>query len=228
MGRIDEKFSSLRERGEKALIPFLTVGDPDMETTEAMVLSMAEAGADLIELGVPFSDPTAEGPVIQRASERALKGGTSLRGILGMVDRLRAKVDIPLLLMGYANPLHAMGPVPFAEAAASVGVDGIIIPDVLPLGWRGAESNRVSPTERRTSSDTTWRCRGTGARWWRELYVFEHDGSHFAELVILFASDAASSNQPYFGTDLALSGDASTFVVGAPTTDIHANDAGQV
>ena len=132
MGRISDRFDALRGRGERALVGFLTAGDPDLETTEAIVLCMQEAGVDLIELGVPFSDPIAEGPTIQRASERALAAGTSLRRILSLVGRLRPKVDVPLLLMGYANPIHAMGPVPFAEAAAGVGVDGLITPDLPP------------------------------------------------------------------------------------------------
>ncbi len=131
-GRIAARFLELRRRGERALIPFLTAGDPDLETTEALVLAMVEAGADLIELGVPFSDPTAEGPTIQRSSSRALARGTSLRSILRLVDRLRARVEIPLVLMGYANPIHAMGGEAFAKAAAEVGVDGIIIPDLPP------------------------------------------------------------------------------------------------
>jgi tryptophan synthase alpha chain len=132
MGRIGDRFETLRERGERALIVFITAGDPDLASTEALILTLAESGADLIEIGVPFSDPIAEGPTIQRASERALANGTSLRQILAMVGRLRDHVDVPLLLMGYANPLHAMGPQPFAEAAAAVGVDGIIIPDLPP------------------------------------------------------------------------------------------------
>ena len=132
MGRIGRRFEALRARGERALVTFITAGDPDLETSEALVLCMAEAGADLIEIGVPFSDPIAEGPTIQRASERSLAAGTSLRKILGLVGRLRTNVDVPLLLMGYANPLHAMGPTAFAEAAARVGVDGIIIPDLPP------------------------------------------------------------------------------------------------
>lgn len=131
-GRIARRFALLRARGERALVPFLTAGDPDLETTEALVLAMAEAGADVIELGVPFSDPTAEGPTIQRSSSRALARGTSLRAILRLVDRLRARVEQPLVLMGYANPIHAMGGVAFAKAAADVGVDGIIIPDLPP------------------------------------------------------------------------------------------------
>jgi len=132
MGRIAEKFKSLKERGETALIPFVTCGDPDLATSEAIVLTMAEAGADIIELGVPFSDPIAEGPTIQRSSERALAAGVNLRGILQLVARLRPQLDIPLVLMGYANPVYAMGEAAFAEAAAEAGVDGIIIPDLPP------------------------------------------------------------------------------------------------
>lgn len=130
--RIAERFALLKERGESALIPFITAGDPDMDTTEALILAMAESGADVIEIGVPFSDPTAEGPTIQRSSGRALARGTNLRGILRLVDRLRAKVEQPLVLMGYANPLHAMGAEAFAKVASQVGVDGIIIPDLPP------------------------------------------------------------------------------------------------
>jgi tryptophan synthase alpha chain len=136
MGRIAERFAALRARGEKALIPFLTAGDPDLETTEALVLAMAEAGADIIELGVPFSDPIAEGPTIQRSSARALARGTSLRAILQLVGRLRDRVEQPLVLMGYANPIHAMGAEAFAKAAAEVGVDGIIVPDLTPEDGR--------------------------------------------------------------------------------------------
>ncbi len=132
MGRISERFEALKKRDERALVAFITAGDPDLETTEAILLCMAEAGVDVLELGVPFSDPIAEGPTIQRASERALASGTSLRRILRMVGRLRSRIEIPILLMGYANPIHAMGPVPFAEAAAQVGVDGIIVPDLPP------------------------------------------------------------------------------------------------
>jgi tryptophan synthase alpha chain len=132
MGRIARRFAILRARGEKALIPFLTAGDPDLETTEALVLAMAEAGADLIELGVPFSDPTAEGPTIQRSSARALERGTSLRAILQLVGRIRDRVEQPIVLMGYANPIHAMGAEAFAKVASEVGVDGIIIPDLPP------------------------------------------------------------------------------------------------
>ena len=132
MGRIESRFSELRTRGERALVPFVTAGDPTLPTTEALVLAIAEAGADLIEIGVPFSDPLAEGPTIQRSSERALRSGTTLRGVLGLVKNLRPKIDQPLVLMGYANVFLAMGERNFAAAAKDVGVDGVITVDLPP------------------------------------------------------------------------------------------------
>lgn len=132
MSRIGACFDALRARGEKALVPFVTAGDPDLATTEALVLALAGAGADLVELGVPFSDPIAEGPTIQRASERALAHGTTLRRVLELVKRLRARTEVPLLLMGYANPFYAMGARGFASAAAQAGVDGVIVADLPP------------------------------------------------------------------------------------------------
>lgn len=108
------------------------MGDPDIETSAAAVVAMAKAGADVIELGVPFSDPIAEGPIIQRASERALANGATLRRILELVREVRPQVDTPLVLMGYANPLFSMGSERFAAAAEEVGVDGVIVPDLPP------------------------------------------------------------------------------------------------
>ena len=132
MSRLADCFEALRERGEKALVPFVTAGDPDLETTRALVLCMAEAGADVIELGVPFSDPMAEGPTIQRSSERALAGGTSLRAVLQLVRELRPRLQVPLVLMGYANNLLAMGEERAAEALGAAGVDGLIAVDLPP------------------------------------------------------------------------------------------------
>jgi tryptophan synthase alpha chain len=132
MGRIGERFAELRARGERALIPFLTAGDPDLAATQSLVLALAHAGADLIELGVPFSDPLADGPTIQRASERALRSGTSLRRVLELVKTLRPQLDVPLVLMGYTNPFLAMGERNFADAARAAGVDGVIAVDLPP------------------------------------------------------------------------------------------------
>ena len=132
MGRIGERFAALRARGERALIPFVTAGDPDLATTQSLVLALAQAGADLIEIGIPFSDPLAEGPTVQRASERALRSGASLRRVLELVKTLRPQIDVPLVLMGYTNPILAMGERAFAEAAREVGVDGVIVVDLPP------------------------------------------------------------------------------------------------
>lgn len=132
MSRLDDCFAALRARREIALVPFVTAGDPDLETTEDVVLALAEAGADAIEIGVPFSDPMAEGPTIQRASERALRSGASLRRCLELVGRLRKRLETPLVLMGYANNFFSMGEEGFAEAAARVGVDAVITVDLPP------------------------------------------------------------------------------------------------
>ncbi len=130
--RISEKFEELRQKGEKALIPYIMAGDPSLAETEALVSALEEAGADLIELGIPFSDPIADGPVIQKAAERALRSGTSLREILSMVESLRTKTRIPLILMTYYNTIMAMGEREFCKRAVEVGVDGVIVPDMPP------------------------------------------------------------------------------------------------
>jgi tryptophan synthase alpha chain len=132
MGRLGDRFQTLRGRGESALIPFITAGDPDLRTTERLLYALQEAGADALEIGVPFSDPMAEGPTIQRSSERALLKGTSLRQILAMIREIRADIEVPLILMGYANNFLAMGAVGFAEAASEVGVDAVIVVDLPP------------------------------------------------------------------------------------------------
>lgn len=137
MSRIETTFARLRARGERAFFPFVTAGDPDLETTEALILAFALSGADGIEIGVPFSDPIADGPTIQRSSQRSLARKTSLRRVLELVRRVRPKVDLPLLLMGYANPFLAMGEQAFASAAAEVGVDGVICPDLPPEEGEG-------------------------------------------------------------------------------------------
>ncbi len=114
----------------KAFIPFLTCGDPDLETTEKLIGAMAEAGADLIELGIPFSDPTAEGPVIQDANLRALSTGTTTDKIFDMVRRVRKTVSIPMVFMTYANVIFSYGADRFLQTTAEIGMNGIIVPDV--------------------------------------------------------------------------------------------------
>jgi tryptophan synthase alpha chain len=133
MTRITETFAALRQRGRKALIPFITAGDPDRAATVPLMHALAQAGADVIELGVPFSDPMADGPVIQRASERALRHGTSLRDVLRMVSEFRRdNRATPVVLMGYANPIERMGREAFIGAAAAAGVDGVLTVDLPP------------------------------------------------------------------------------------------------
>lgn len=132
MGRIESTFQQLRECGEKALIPFITAGDPDLDTSEQLVHALVEAGADLIELGIPFSDPMADGPTIQAASERALRAGTTLEQVLAMVARVRRHTNVPIVLMGYYNPVYRYGAERFAREAAAAGVDGLLIVDLPP------------------------------------------------------------------------------------------------
>lgn len=132
MNRIDATFEQLRERGEAALIPFITAGDPDLETTKALVLELERRGADLVELGVPFSDPLADGVTIQRASQRALQAGASLAKILRLAGEIRRASEIPLVLMSYYNPILRFGLERFAEEAKGRGVDGLIVPDLPP------------------------------------------------------------------------------------------------
>ncbi len=133
MSRIQTAFEKLKLHQRKALIPFITAGDPNPQLTVPLLHALVEAGADVIELGVPFSDPMADGPTIQRASERALKHKVSLRGVLDMVAEFRKKDSTtPLVLMGYGNPIEAMGWEPFAKRCAEVGVDGVLTVDFPP------------------------------------------------------------------------------------------------
>ncbi len=124
--------SNIRKAFEngKAFIPFITCGDPDLDTTKAIVRAMAENGADLIELGIPFSDPTAEGPVIQGANLRALRGGVTTDKIFDMVVELREEVKLPMVFMTYANVVYSYGTERFLDRAAAIGMDGLILPDV--------------------------------------------------------------------------------------------------
>ncbi len=132
MNRIDAKFAALKKKGEAALIPFVTAGDPDMATSLKILRALEEGGADAIELGVPFSDPMADGATIQRASERALKGGATLPRVLEMVRKFRRQSTVPLILFGYYNPIFRYGLKRFVRDAVAVGVDGILCVDLPP------------------------------------------------------------------------------------------------
>lgn len=130
--RIDSRFKQLHKQGGKALVTFITAGDPDLATTAALLPRMAEAGADIIELGIPFSDPMADGPTIQRASERALAQGVTLEAVLAMVSQVREQVSAPIVLMGYSNPIYSYGWQRFAQDAVQAGVDGLLLVDLPP------------------------------------------------------------------------------------------------
>jgi tryptophan synthase alpha chain len=130
--RIGTRFAELSANGELGIVAYITAGDPSLEASGKIVLAAAEAGADVIELGVPFSDPVADGPVIQRASDRALRSGTTLAGVLELVTRLRRNTQVPLVLFSYFNPILQMGIEKFADAAAKAGADGVLVTDLTP------------------------------------------------------------------------------------------------
>lgn len=141
MSRIEAKFRELAERNERALVCFLTAGDPDAATSETAILETASAGADIIEIGIPFSDPLADGPSIQAASQRALDAGMTIKKSFELVNRIRKETDLPLVLMTYFNPVQRYGIARFSEDAISAGADGVIITDLPPeeaREWKAA------------------------------------------------------------------------------------------
>ena len=161
MGRIAERFARRKSEGRAAFVPFLTAGDPSLDRTVEIAVGLEAAGADVLELGVPFSDPIADGPVIQRSSERALARGVTLSSVLGAVRRIRARSELPLLLFSYFNPLLQRGLERLAGEAAEAGVDGVLVTDLPPeeaghwlAAARGADLDTVflaaptSPPER--------------------------------------------------------------------------------
>src|SRR6202051_2206649 len=125
LNRIEKCFATLRAAGEMGIVAYITAGDPSLDATLEFVLALQEAGTDVIELGVPFSDPLADGPTIQRASERALKSGTTLAGVIDLVRRIRESSQVPLVLFSYYNPILPMGLEKFACAASQAGTDGV-------------------------------------------------------------------------------------------------------
>ena len=132
MSRIREKFAELKHAGDGGFIPFITAGDPDLATTELLLIELATAGADIIELGVPFSDPVADGEVIQRASERALHNGVTLTHALDCAARARGRIGTPMVLFSYFNPLLHFGEARLARAVKAAGIDGVLVTDLIP------------------------------------------------------------------------------------------------
>ena len=132
LSRITETFTALKRDGKKGFIPFITAGDPDRQTTKDLIIELARAGATLIELGIPFSDPMADGPVIQRASERALRHGFGIDDVLQIVSDTRKETDVPIILFSYFNPLLQFGIERLAREAKGAGVDGVLVTDLVP------------------------------------------------------------------------------------------------
>ena len=132
MSRIEKKFRSLKEAGETALVGFVTAGDPDPEKSLEVITAMCQSGLDVLELGIPFSDPTADGPVIQRSSSRALAAGMTLPKVLEITGKVRETTDIPIILFSYYNPIYAYGPERFCNDAVNAGADGVLIVDLPP------------------------------------------------------------------------------------------------
>jgi len=132
MSRLGATFATLRQRGERALIPYFTAGDPSLGVTRRLVIEAAKRGADIIELGIPFSDPLADGPVVQRATQRALAGGVTLPRVLELVREMRGEVTAPLVFLSYYNPILAFGLKAFCRTAVEAGVDGVIVADLPP------------------------------------------------------------------------------------------------
>ena len=132
MSRIDATFAALRQRGERAFVPYFTAGDPSLPVSGRLVIEAARRGADVIEIGVPFSDPLADGPVIQRATQRALAAGATLPRVLEMVREIRADVAVPLVFLAYYNPILSFGLKAFCQTAADAGVDGVMVADLPP------------------------------------------------------------------------------------------------
>jgi len=151
LSRIAEKFKELKRRRTRGFIPYITAGDPDIETTESLILEMEKSGADILELGVPFSDPMADGPVIQRASERALRHGIGARDCLELVRRVRKHSDIPIVLFSYLNPLLALGLDQVGSELVHAGIDGVLATDLVP-----EEAAEFLGTMRDSSIDTVF------------------------------------------------------------------------
>jgi len=149
MSRIENKFAELKDKGEKVLIAYIMAGDPSLEDTESLIIELEKAGADLIELGIPFSDPLADGPTIQKAAARALEQDVSLRVVIDLVKRIRKVSQVPIIFMSYYNPVFKYGEEKFVTDAVKAGVDGIIIPDLPP-----EEAGSLTAFARRKGLDT--------------------------------------------------------------------------
>ena len=180
--RISRRFAELRASGELGIVAYITAGDPSLDATLQFVLAMAEAGADVIELGVPFSDPLADGPTIQRASERALHGGATLRGVIELVARIRKSSQVPLVLFSYYNPVLQMGLEKFAAAATAAGADGVLITDLTPEeSGEYREILSASSSGHGFSCRANFGCRAFGENCCRVVWVSVHYFAHWGD-----------------------------------------------
>jgi len=191
--RIGKRFAELRAAGELGLVAYITAGDPTLDATLQFVLALADAGADVIELGVPFSDPLADGPTIQRASERALKSGTTLAKVLELVGRIRKVSQVPLVLFSYYNPILQMGLEKFAKASAEAGADGVLTTDLTP-----EESDEYRPILRAHGLDTVFLAAPTSSD--ERLKIISAASSGFLYLIsrtgVTGAKDSLSDELP--------------------------------
>jgi len=169
MNRIEKTFSDLQQKNEKALVGFVTAGDPSPDMSMKIVLGMCRSGLDILELGIPFSDPTADGPVIQRSSERSLENGTSLTSVLEMTHSIREKTHIPIILFSYYNPIFNYGPKRFYKDATDAGADGVLVVDLPPEesdelthAWGGPEFSLIRLVAPTTPQDRMALIAGAG------------------------------------------------------------------
>ncbi len=195
MGRIEEKFCELRKKDRSALICYVTAGDPDIRLTERIVGCMETAGADMIEIGIPFSDPMADGPVIQAASERALRNSTSVADVLELVKRIRASSDIPIILFGYYNPFFSYGPERFAHDARRAGADGVLAVDLPP-----EEADELHICTRREGLDLIFLLAPTSTE--RRIDLVSQKASGFVYLVSVTGVTGARPDMDYSLHDL--------------------------
>ena len=195
MGRINNKFSELKARNKAALVCYLTAGDPDMDTTGEIVLNIEKSGCDIVELGIPFSDPMADGPTIQLASERSLKNGTSLKDVLSSVKEIRKHSELPIILFGYYNPFLAYGLERFANDASDAGVDGVLVVDLPP-----DEADEFKTFLDEKELDMIFLLAPTSNR--ERIALVSENGSGFIYLVSVTGVTGARPDQDYSLEDL--------------------------
>lgn len=197
MGRIDNKFKELKESNKAALVCYLTAGDPDINSTKDIVLNIEKSGCDIVELGIPFSDPMADGPTIQLASERALKSGTTLKDVLGTVSEIRKHSQLPVILFGYYNPFLAYGLEKFVKDAKDAGADGVLVVDLPP-----EESEEFKTVLDKNGMDMVFLLAPTSNK--ERIDMVARNGSGFIYLVSVTGVTGARPDMNYSLEDLTV------------------------